>query len=187
MEDGYIGEIRLWGPNWTPRNWAFCQGQLLAIAQNNALFSLLGTIYGGDGRTTFALPDLRGRTAIGSGRGPGLSDYAIGAKAGQEYVTLNVSQIPSHNHVAISKLSVSSANATKSQATTGSSIGTPVTPSGRSVIQTYGFNDATPDVELGSNPVTVGNTGGNLSHENRQPFGVLNYIICMQGIYPSRN
>ncbi|WP_435262099.1 phage tail protein [Tenacibaculum sp. nBUS_03] len=185
--EGYTGEVRLWGPNWAPRNWALCQGQLQSIAQNSALFSLIGTIYGGDGRTTFALPDLRGRAAIGSGQGPGLSPYPTGAMGGIEEVTLNILEIPSHTHVAVTKPKVSSANATKSQATTGSSIATPVTPNGRSVIQTYGFNDATPDVELGQSSVIVGNAGGSRSHENRQPFGVVNYIICLYGTFPSRN
>jgi len=94
----FIGEISMFGGNFAPRNWAFCDGQLLAISQNTALFSLLGTIYGGDGRTTFALPDLRGRVPIHSGNGPGLSNYRVGQKGGTETVTLNVTQIPSHNH-----------------------------------------------------------------------------------------
>ena len=96
--DPFLAEIVMFGGNFNPRGWAFCDGQLLPIAQNQALFSLLGTIYGGDGRTTFALPGLRGRTPIHAGRGPGLTDRRLGSRGGSETVTLNTTQIPSHNH-----------------------------------------------------------------------------------------
>lgn len=100
-QDGMIAEIRMFGGNFAPRTWAFCDGQLLPISQNQALFSLIGTIYGGDGRTTFALPDLRGRVAVHPGQGPGLSDYRVGQKGGSETNTLNVTQLPSHNHTIV--------------------------------------------------------------------------------------
>ena len=98
MSEPFVGEIRMFAGNFAPRGWAFCDGQLLAVSQNDALFSLLGTIYGGDGRTTFGLPDLRGRIPIHAGTGPGLSPRRLGAKGGAENVTLTVNQMPSHNH-----------------------------------------------------------------------------------------
>ena len=171
--------------NFAPRGWAFCDGQLLAISSNTALFSILGTTYGGDGRTSFGLPDLRGRAPIHKGRGPGLSNYQLGQRSGVETVTLNVLQIPSHSHM--NALRVSSENATQAEATQGSSIATPGAPSGRTFNTTFGFNQSTPDTTLNQNSITIGNTGGNLSHENRQPFLAINYIIALFGIYPSRN
>jgi len=98
MSEPFVGEIRMFAGNFAPRGWAFCDGQLLAVSQNDALFSLLGTIYGGDGRTTFGLPDMRGRTPLHAGQGPGLSNRRLGAKAGAENVTLTVNQLPSHRH-----------------------------------------------------------------------------------------
>jgi len=196
--EGYISEIRGWAPNWAPRNWALCNGQLLPISQNNALFALIGTIYGGDGRTTFALPDFRGRVMIGSGQGPGLQPYTIGSKAGQEGVTLNTLEIPSHTHAATftggtsSPVMASSANATQDKPTTGSSIAAPGTGNGRNFNNTLGFNTTTPDVQLAgggtsSGTVTIGNTGQSQAHENRQPYLACHYIICLQGIFPSRS
>ncbi|RZS98942.1 phage tail protein [Aquimarina brevivitae] len=183
--EGYIGEVRMFGGNFAPRAWAFCEGQLLPISNNTALFSIIGTVYGGDGRTTFALPDLRGCVPIGPGRGPGLSDRIIGQRGGSEENTLNVTQIPSHNHAAVTN--VSSAEASQSAATQGSSIGTPGALDGRSFSPTLGFNTSTPDVSLNAQSITVGNTGGNLPVENMQPWLSCYYIICLQGIFPSRN
>lgn len=175
----------MFGGNFAPRGWAFCDGQLLAISQNTALFSILGTTYGGDGRTTFALPDLRGRAPIGPRNGPGLSDYRLGQRGGVETVTLNITQIPSHTHA--HELKVSSADSSQAVPTLGSSVATPGVPAGRGITQTYGFNNTTPDVALNSNSLALGNTGGNLSHENRQPYLAVNYIIALVGIFPSRN
>ncbi|SEC85234.1 Microcystin-dependent protein [Tenacibaculum sp. MAR_2009_124] len=183
--DPMLAQIILFAGNFAPRGWAFCDGQLLPIASNQALFSLLGTTYGGDGRSTFALPDLRGRAPIGPRNGPGLSNYRLGQRAGLETVTLNTTEIPSHTHT--NALRVSSENATQAQATQGTSIGTPGAPSGRSFNSTYGFNQTTPDTNLNTNSVIIGNTGGSQAHENRQPLLALNYIIAMQGIFPSRN
>ena len=177
--EGTIGEIRIFAGNFAPRNWAFCEGQLLPIAQNSALFSILGTIYGGDGRTTFALPDLRGRVPIGPGHGPGLSDYREGQKGGVETVTLNITQIPSHTH--------SASGTVTPLARVGA--GDETNPAGGYMANAnsdlYADSGSTP---MGASPVTinVGNSGGNQSHENRQPYLAIYYIICMYGIFPSR-
>jgi len=183
--EGTMAEIRIFAGNFAPRNWFFCQGQLLAISQFQALFSLLGTIYGGDGRTTFALPDLRGRVPLGPGNGPGLSSYRQGQKGGVEQNILNVTQLPSHTHNTV--INVSSGNASSSTPTAGASIATPGTGSGRSFSPTLGFDNATPNVALNPRSVTVGNTGANQGVENRQPWSALHYIICYQGIFPSRS
>ena len=157
--------------NFAPRGWAFCDGQLLAVSQNDALFSLLGTIYGGDGRTTFGLPDMRGRLPLHAGSGPGLSPRRLGAKFGTENETLTVNQLPSHTH----GFAVSSDPGNES------------TASGR-------FLAASPNVRM-YRPVpanqslrsaTVSNVGGSRSHTNLMPFLCINFIIALFGIYPSR-
>ena len=180
-----IGEVRMFAGNFAPRTWAFCEGQLLPISSNTALFSIIGTIYGGDGRTTFALPDLRGRVPIGPGNGPGLSSRREGQKGGSENNTLNITQLPSHNHAAAVK--VSSGDSTISQATNGASIGTPGGNSGRAFVPTLGYNNQTADITLSQTSVVMGNTGGNQSVNNMQPWLACYYIICLQGVFPSRN
>lgn len=172
--EGYISEVRLFGPTWAPRTWALCHGQLMAISPNTALFSLIGTIYGGDGRTTFALPDLRGRVAVGQGDGPGLSPVSNGWKGGQERVTLNVLEIASHNH---------SAAATSTIGNQPSPVGN--IPAAENVGVADIYSDASPDGTM--NPNMIGRTGGNQPHENRQPWLGISYIICLFGIYPSRS
>ena len=171
MAEPFIGEIRLFGFNFAPRGWAMCNGQLLAISQNTALFSLLGTNYGGDGVRTFALPDLRSRVAIHEGQGSGLSPYTIGEAGGAETVTLTVGQMPSHAHY----LKVSGAAATST------------TPSGnvlaRATANVYGANSDGSKMHAGTIPVT----GGSQPHTNVQPFLAVNFCIALQGIFPSRN
>lgn len=174
MSDPFVGEIRLFAGNFAPQGWAFCDGQLLAIADNDALFSLFGTIYGGDGRTTFALPDLRGRVPIHMGTGPGLSARAIGSKAGAEQVTLTANQLAGHSHAwrattaaAQERTPVNNAMAETSAADIFSQSEPPQTP----VTMAAGM---------------VGNTGGSQAHENIQPFQCINYIVALFGIYPSR-
>lgn len=169
----YIGQVCLFGFNYAPKGWAQCNGQLLSIAQNSALFSLLGTTYGGDGRTTFALPDLRGRVAINQGQGPGLSNYAIGQAAGTETVTLNTNQIPAHNHTA--QLHASNAAVNQEE------------PSGHLLAETAVYTDGTANQVMNQAAVTIGATGGNQAHENRQPYLVLNYCIALQGVFPPRS
>ena len=177
-----IGEVRIFAGNFAPRSWALCHGQLLPISQNQALFSILGTTYGGDGRTTFALPDLRGRVAVSQGNGPGLSDYRLGQRGGVETVTLNTTQIPSHTHIMTGGVSVS---VNTEGATTNEGAGN--TLGAGSII----FNANAPEAGENINGVTstlaAGNTGGNQSHENRQPYLAVNYIIALQGVFPSRS
>jgi len=175
--EGYIAEIRLFAGNFAPRGWAFCQGQILSIAQNTALFSLLGTTYGGNGQTTFALPDLRGRTAVGPGQGPGLPNVGLGEMAGETNHTLIITEMPAHNHSA--------------QAAGNSGAGDSASPNGNtwatSTARDNLYINAAPDGPMAPNTVTVGIAGGSQPHNNMQPYTGLNYIICMEGIYPSRN
>lgn len=194
--DAFMGTVLAWAPNFAPRNWAYCDGQLLAISSNTALFSLIGTIYGGNGQTTFGLPDLRGRAVIGFGQGPGLSNYAQGTKGGSESVTLNTQQMPAHNHSAqLNSLSVQPVYSTSNAARETPQEGDVPAKVGQSSGPTfnaqraYGDNSSTVDGATlsGSGSVTIGNTGGNQSHENRQPYQVLSWIICLQGIFPPRN
>ncbi len=173
MSEPFVGEVRMFAGNFAPRGWAFCDGQLLAVSQNDALFSLLGTIYGGDGRTTFGLPDMRGRLAIHAGSGPGLSPRRLGAKAGSENETLTVNQLPSHTHdVHASNAAGSSTNPTGNFArdTAGSDI--------------YIQDLSATNTALNSNAIS--NVGGSRSHTNLMPFLCINYIIALFGIYPSR-
>lgn len=170
MAEPFLGQIILFAGNFAPRSYAFCDGQLLSIAQHDALYSLLGTIYGGDGQTTFALPDLRGRVPLHQGAGPGLSQKAIGQKAGVEQSTLGPGELPSHTHA----LQVSSALATDAN------------PSGRVLAEARGddlYGEA-PDVQLANTSVTP--TGAGQPHTNMQSYTALNYCIALFGIYPSR-
>lgn len=170
MADPFIGEIKPVPYNFAPRGWAFCEGQLLPISQNTALFSLLGTIYGGDGRTTFGLPDLRGRVPIGEGHGPGLTDRRLGQKSGVEGVTLQSSAMPSHNHAI--NVSVQPADAH------GPAPHLPAV-SPRQVYEPTNTGSFAPDA--------VANSGGGQSHENRQPLLAISYVIALVGVFPSRN
>lgn len=183
--DEYIGIIKIFGGNFAPRGWMMCNGQLLSIAQNSALFSLLGTTYGGDGVTTFALPNLQSRLPIGMGQGPGLSQYSQGEITGTENTTLTTGNIPAHTHTAV--LKVNSGNSSQTAATANASISTPGTLSGRTFTATYGFNTTAPDIAMNSGSVTNMPTGSNLPFRNIPPVIAMNYIICVQGIYPSRN
>lgn len=179
--DGTIGEIRMFAGNFAPKNWAFCQGQIMPISQNTALFSIIGTYYGGDGRVSFALPDFRGRVAIGQGVGPGLSNYVLGQMSGSEQNTITSSNLPAHTHA----LNVSSTNADNATPVTGSSIAVTGTQNGREFTADLSFNSTTPIVSL--NPASVGLTGGNQPINNLQPYLGINYIICLVGIFPSRS
>ncbi len=181
-----LAEIRLFAGNFAPRGWAFCDGQLLPISQNQALFSLLGTIYGGDGRTTFALPDLRGRAPLAPRHGPGLSDYREGQKGGVETVTLDLTQLPSHGHAAQPALQGAA------PASTNPAVVQQAGPQAMAAAtQTPGYSQGPADTALAGGPlaggVTLANSGGNQSHENRQPWIAINYIIATQGLFPSRS
>jgi microcystin-dependent protein len=182
--DPFIAEIIMFGGNFAPRNWAFCDGQLLSIASNTALFSLLGTTYGGDGRTTFGLPDLRGRVPIHPGNGPGLSSYRLGQRGGVENVTLTTSQMPSHTHAA----------AATADLVGTSSRGTSLSPAGKSLgseRRTRLYSTAAPDAPMSAGSVLVNVTnssaGGGQSHTNVQPYLAVNFIIALQGVFPSRS
>lgn len=168
----FIGELMLFAGNFAPRGWAFCDGQLLPISQNTALFSILGTTYGGNGQTTFALPDLRGRAPIHPGQGPGLSYRNLGESSGEENHSLVVPEMPAHNHAA--------------RADSGN--GSSDTPTGRyparnpAGVPHYSSNAP---VNLAPDAVTV--TGGSQPHNNMPPYLGISYCICLEGIFPSRN
>jgi microcystin-dependent protein len=179
--DEFIGIIKIFGGNFAPVGWALCQGQLLPISQYTAVFSILGTTYGGNGTTNFGLPNLCGLTPIGWGQGPGLPMINLGQIGGEQNHTLLSTEMPAHTHQA----SVNSMDGTQSIPTAGASIATPGTGTGRGFVGTQGFNTATPNVTL--NPASVGLAGGSQPHNNMQPYMGVNYIICLQGIFPSRN
>ena len=183
----FIAQIILFGGNFAPRGWAFCDGQLLSISQNQSLFSILGTTYGGDGRTSFGLPDLRGRTAIGPRNGPGLSSYREGQKGGVQDVTLNITQMPSHNHIATSVSTLGGQSAPGDDDALGAGVSIASGSSSGSEI----FSESTPNTVMNAGSVatttTVLNQGGNLAHTNMQPFLASNYIIALLGVYPSRS
>jgi microcystin-dependent protein len=179
MSDYFLGEIRMFGGNFAIQNWAFCNRQLMNISQNSALFSLLGTTYGGNGIQTFALPDLRGRIPMGQGNGPGLTPRVIGEVGGSESVTLTVNQIPLHSH----SFSVTAANATVA-AVAGNVL--PATPTAGTPLF-YTVPGATPNTQVQLAPTVVGLSGGNLPHDNIMPSLCLTFIIALTGIFPSRN
>ena len=180
--DPFIAMIVMFGGNFAPRGWALCNGQLLAISSNTALFSLLGTIYGGDGRTTFALPDLRGRVPLHAGNGPGLTDRRLGASGGAQEVILNTSQIPSHTHV----LTGGGVNIAVNDAAGEESM-----PSSKFIAsRDLAFTEDPGVGTLGGvnyTQPTASATGGSLAHTNMQPWLAVNYIIALQGIFPSRD
>ncbi len=173
MDNPFLGMIALFGFNFEVRGWAYCNGQLMSIAQNTALFSLLGTYYGGDGRTTFALPDLRGRVPIHFGQGLGLSDYVLGQVSGVESTTLTINNMPAHNHTlnAVSEPGDTSAPAGALLGYTGA------------LDKEYKASGTL--VQM--NPAAIGVSGANVPLDVLQPYLVLNYCIALEGIYPSRN
>ena len=168
--DPYLGEIRCFGFNFAPKGWLLCNGQLLSIQQNTALFSLLGTMYGGDGRTTFGLPDLRGRVALGFGQGPGLSNRTQGEAAGAEVVTLTAPTLPPHGHTV----------AASATATTKNPSG--ALPSVTAAGASYGTT-----ADLAMSAAMIGGGGSAQPHDNMQPYVVLNWCIAAAGIFPPRD
>jgi len=178
--EGYLAEIRMFAGNFSPRGWFFCQGQILSIAQNTALFSLLGTTYGGNGQTTFALPDFRGRVAVGTGQGPGLPSVDLGEMAGTNTTTLIINNLPQHNHTI-------SGSITPQAATDGALV---TDPTGKftgpgAFYAAAGDNVGTAPIP--STGLTIGITGSNQPISLMQPYLGMNYIVCSEGIYPSRN
>jgi len=216
MSEQFIGEIRMFAGNFAPRGWAFCQGQIMAISTNTALFSILGTTYGGNGQTTFALPDLRGRVPTGQGAGPGLPPTTLGELAGTPSVTLTINQLPTHNHQAVFQGTASQVGAPTIEVGT-SSTGALTNPtngsttyltavtaatSGGDSVDFQGLYTSTAPAtgakgSLGgvsgggtvtpTGAVTVGNAGNNLPFSIAQPYLGINFIIATEGIFPSRN
>ncbi|MEM7214390.1 MAG: tail fiber protein [Pseudomonadota bacterium] len=172
MAESFVGEIRIFAGNFAPRAWAFCDGQLINVSQNDALFSLFGTIYGGDGRSTFGLPDLRGRIPIHQGNGPGLTPRRLGSKSGQETHTLTAMEVPPHSHNVM---------ASSSNANSKSPAGTVLGAEG---LQMY-VNSTVTSNDL-MNTASIVPTGGSQSHPNMMPYMCVNYIVSLYGTYPSR-
>lgn len=172
MSEPFLSEIKIFAFNFPPKGWAFCNGQFLPINQNQALFSLLGTTYGGNGQTTFALPNLRGQAPLHEGAG-----HTLGEAAGSSAVTVNIQQLPTHNHLLTSNLCIGG-NATNA------ALGDPTSNywanNGQGI-----YSSSNPDAVM--HPTAVTNVGGSQPHENRQPYLVLNFCIALQGIFPSQN
>ena len=171
MSEPFVGEIKVFAGTYPPQGWADCDGQLLAISQFDALFSLFGTFYGGDGRTTFGLPDLRGRVPVHMGQGPGLSNRQIGVKGGSEKVSLTQATTPTHSHAA---------NATSDAAGTDQ-------PGGALYATAASEKYASGGNAQAMNAAMVGHTGGSQGHENMAPYQVVRYIVALYGIYPSKH
>lgn len=189
--DVYIGTIMMWAPNFAPLGWSYCNGALVAIAQNQALFALLGTTYGGNGTQTFGLPDLRSRAPMGAGmgQGPGLSTYSLGMMAGVEDVTLIATQMPQHNHPAAGEVVVRNTPATSNQPQAGQVLGAARFQSGPNVTNVNAYAAADGDAVTlapGSVAVQVGFAGSGMPHENRMPFTGVSFIIAVTGIFPPR-
>ena len=176
MADPFIAEIRIFGFNFAPKGWAFCTGQLLPIRQNTALFSLLGTTYGGDGKSTFALPNLEGDIVMHPGQGPGLSNYDLGQSGGQSTVTLLNSEMPQHSHALAAS----------------NEIGEDRKPAGEAFARStggplYGPAPVPPVAPVAMAPAAIGVMGGNQPHNNMMPHLAVNFCIALQGIYPARS
>jgi microcystin-dependent protein len=191
MSQPFLGMVVLFPYNFAPRGWAFCNGQILSIAQNTALFSLLGTTFGGNGQTTFALPDLRGRVAVSAGQGPGLSTYDLGQAAGIENLTLTANQMPIHTHV----LTLSNLAATSNVKNSPGNRQTPVgnIPAIEAAGVTATYSNAAADATMAAGAITVTGTASAAAAGGSQPFSIvqpyltLNYCIALEGIFPSRN
>ncbi|CAG7633751.1 phage tail protein [Paenibacillus allorhizosphaerae] len=171
MAQPYIGEIRIFAGNFAPAGWAFCDGSMLSISQNDTLFNLIGITYGGDGQQTFALPDLRGRIPIHMGQGPGLSPYALGQTGGSEAVTLTTNQIPAHNHQMLGQTKRGNTNSPQNAVWAKSTL--------------RQFNDSSGQTQS-MHPNIVSPSGGSQPHDNMMPYLTINFIISLFGIYPSQ-
>jgi microcystin-dependent protein len=181
-QDPYIGEIRLFAGNFAPAGWAFCDGSLLSISENEVLFAILGTTYGGDGQSTFAVPDLRGRVPVGAGQGQGLSNRSLAESGGQQSITLTTANMPSHSHTA--RIVVANSNATTSVPTGASSIANSGTFSGRTFLPNLSYNSSVPDILNQS--FTTNAVGASTAVVLRPHLGI-NYIISLFGIFPQQN
>src|SRR5437660_4574895 len=168
MSEPFLGEIKIISWNFPPKGWTFCNGQLLPINQNQALYSILGTTYGGDGRVNFGLPNLQGRTPVHVGNG-----IVLGERGGETSHTLNITELPAHNHVAVGSSTV--ANLTSATGNLWAQVG--ANP----------YNAVPPQPDVSMNPACILSVGGSQAHENMSPYLVLNFIIALQGIFPSQN
>lgn len=183
-QDCMVGEVKLFAGNFAPRNYALANGQLLSISQNTALFSILGTTYGGDGQTTFALPDLRGRAPVAPGTGPGLPAVQLGQKIGASSVTLTEQQMPPHTHAASTQTTVNAASGSGNSPAPGGAV-----PAGAGSERIYSSNapDAAMAAGMASSTTTVQSAGAGAAVSIQSPALGVNYIVCLFGIYPSRN
>lgn len=177
--DPFIGEIRLLPYSFSPRDWAPCEGQLLPISQNTALFSILGVVYGGDGKTTFALPNLKGRAVPGVGKGPGLQSWNLGTVRGEDSVTLTTQQLPRHNHRISGLDTIGSTDVPSAEVYLGQD-----RRGGQGTINFLVPSETNPDTQLSAEALS--STGESQSHENRQPFLSLQFCIALKGVFPNR-
>jgi microcystin-dependent protein len=173
MSNPFVAEIRIFAGNFAPKGWAFCNGQILPLSQNTALFSLLGTTYGGNGQSTFALPDMQGRSPMQPGQGPGLSLHDLGEESGSETVTLLVSEIPAHAHLEMGSNTQSTQQSPLSNFSSGSN-------------QNKRYAAAAVNADVQMNPQILAPTGGDQPHNNMPPYLCLNFIIALQGVFPPR-
>jgi microcystin-dependent protein len=203
--EGYIAEIRMFAATFAPRNWAYCQGQQMAISQNQALFALLGTTFGGNGVSTFALPDFRGRVAVGTGTGAGLSNIVLGEVAGSSSVSLLTSNLPAHNHILSGNTSIPVTGTIKATMNVNNTTGSPSNPKGNFLGVDQGGNgvySTSPSsntlnsgaIQVGGSSlgvslasISIGNTGSSAPLSLGMPSLGMNYVICLYGIFPSRN
>lgn len=183
--EGTIGEIRMFAGTFNPRNWGYCQNQILAIAQNTALFSILGTTYGGNGTTTFALPDLRGRVPVGAGQGPGLSNYQLGQTGGTETYTIANANFPAHTHPFAGSVTMPG-NAAAGNADVPGNTVYPAGLTGTNMYSTTNDGSAMANMQLALTAASAGSASPTPVN-NVQPVMGMNYVICMFGVFPSRN
>ncbi|MEZ5017082.1 MAG: tail fiber protein [Flavipsychrobacter sp.] len=189
MTDGTLGEIRIVAYNFTPQNWAVCYGQYLPINTNQALYAVLGTIYGGNGFTEFQLPDFRGRVPIQFGQGVGQPNYNLGNRGGELFHQLTIEETPAHKHTMTAQISM--AGNVKSSSDDSSNVDDPTNANPSLGLKMY--SDSAADVAMGTSPVTVSGSmsmetaGLSNTHLNVQPFVTMNYVICVQGLFPTRN
>jgi microcystin-dependent protein len=177
MSNPYVGQLTMFGGNFAINGWALCNGQTMAIAQNTALFSLIGTTYGGDGVTTYNLPDMQGRLPVHNGTGTGLSTYVIGQKAGTETVALNTSTMAQHQHNLVASQNTANSNLPAG----GLLAASPLPSPGATSLYTAG------SPSFGTLVQTTGPSGGNVAHDNIMPYGVITFLIALFGVFPSRN
>jgi microcystin-dependent protein len=181
--EGFIGQVIMFAGNFAPKDFAFCQGQSMAVSQNTALYSILGTTYGGNGTTTFVLPDTRGRVVVGAGQGPGLSNYSLGQMGGSTLTTITAEQMPAHTHgIAATSMIHCNENLSDNVSPTGEFWGP------TEGTNTYGtLTDTAMAADAVTVNITLANSGGSQPFDNSQPYLGMNYVVCMYGIFPSRN